>query len=49
MIDKRPEDLNKIEFNIEQLIPVTSNEEHIGSTSNTPDQDLVNVYNNRNG
>jgi hypothetical protein len=40
MSDKRPEDLNKIEFNIEQLTPVPNN---------TPDQDLVNVYNNRNG
>ena len=40
MAGKRPEDLNKIEFNIEQLTPVSDN---------TPDQDLVNVYNNRNG
>jgi hypothetical protein len=40
MAGKRPEDLNKIEFNIEQLTPVPNN---------TPDQDLVNVYNNRNG
>ena len=43
MSGKRPEDLNKIEFNIEQLIP--TKEEHI----DLQDQDLVNVYNNRNG
>jgi hypothetical protein len=49
MSGKRPEDLNKIEFNIEQLTPVPSNDAHVASTINTPDQDLVNVYNNRNG
>jgi len=47
MTGKRPEDLNKIEFNIEQLVP--SKEEHFPSGNNTSDQDLVNVYNNRNG
>ena len=47
MSGKRPEDLNKIEFNIEQLVPIK--EEHLDSANNTPDQDLVNVYNNRNG
>lgn len=47
MSGKRPEDLNKIEFNIEQLVPIK--EEQPGSIDNTPDQDLVNVYNNRNG
>jgi hypothetical protein len=43
MSGKRPEDLNKIEFNIENLTPIK--EEH-GSINNTPDQDLANVYNN---
>lgn len=47
MSGKRPEDLNKIEFNIEQLVPIK--EDHSNSANNTPDQDLVNVYNNRNG
>jgi len=47
MTNKRPEDLNKIEFNIEQLVPIK--EDHSNSANNTPDQDLVNVYNNRNG
>ena len=46
MSGKRPEDLNKIEFNIEQLTPI---KEEYSSNDNTPDQDLVNVYNNRNG
>lgn len=49
MSGKRPEDLNKIEFNIEQLTPIK--EEFHGSVNvNDPnasdDQDLVNVYNN---
>ena len=43
MTGKRPEDLNKIEFNIEQLVPVK--EEH-SAANNTSDQDFVNVYNN---
>jgi hypothetical protein len=47
MSGKRPEDLNKIEFNIEQLTPIK--EESSSNANNTPDQDLVNVYNNRNG
>jgi hypothetical protein len=47
MSDKRPEDLNKIEFNIEHLTPIK--EESSSNANNTPDQDLVNVYNNRNG
>jgi hypothetical protein len=46
MSGKRPEDLNKIEFNIEQLVPIK--EENSSSPNTTPDQDLVNVYNNRN-
>ena len=47
MSGKRPEDLNKIEFNIEHLTPIK--EESSSNVNNTPDQDLVNVYNNRNG
>ena len=47
MSGKRPEDLNKIEFNIDQLTPIK--EEYSSNDNNTPDQDLVNVYNNRNG
>jgi hypothetical protein len=46
MSGKRPEDLNKIEFNIEHLTPIK--EESSSNINNTPDQDLVNVYNNRN-
>ena len=44
MSGKRPEDLNKIEFNIEHLTPIK--EEHSGHVNNTADQDLTNVYNN---
>lgn len=44
MSNKRPEDLNKIEFNIEHLTPIK--EEQSGTTNGSPDQDLANVYNN---
>lgn len=47
MSGKRPEDLNKIEFNVEHLTPIK--EEYSGTVHSTPDEDLVNVYNNRNG
>ncbi len=44
MAGKRPEDLNKIEFNIEQLTPIK--ETHSGDVNKSSDQDLLNVYNN---
>jgi len=44
MAGKRPEDLNKIEFNIEQLTPIK--ETHSSDVNQSSDQDLLNVYNN---
>ncbi len=47
MLGKRPEDLNKIEFNIENLTPIKESLHTESSiNTNTSDQDLLNVYNN---
>lgn len=45
MYGKRPEDLNKIEFNINDLTPVSETGAP-NTENNTPDQDLIDVYNN---
>jgi len=44
MHGKRPEDLNKIEFNVNDLVPVT--EHKVGNLSTPQNEDLLDVYNN---
>jgi hypothetical protein len=44
MHGKRPEDLNKIEFNVNDLVPVT--EHNVGNPSTPLNEDLLDVYNN---
>jgi hypothetical protein len=47
MQGKRPEDLNKIEFNINDLVPITETfSDNQPKKNNSSDEDLLNVYNN---
>jgi hypothetical protein len=44
MHSKRPEDLNKIEFNVNDLVPVA--EQKINGDHSSPNEDFIDVYNN---
>jgi hypothetical protein len=46
MHSKRPEDLNKIEFNVNDLVPIS--EQTINGDHSSPNEDFIDVYNNRN-